>query len=112
MFLHGKDKEKAELTVKDSQGRLVKKTIVVQPMGRRDAVSQTRRRIAKQADQLRKECSVTETRHNKIQMRIKSLKEQINLCRQEGQIFDKTFESVHQDLLRVKEDIALQKRHI
>jgi len=106
MFLHGKEKERAELVMKDSKGRDIKKVVVVQPMGRRDAVAQTRRRIAKQADQLRKERSAIEARYNRMKMRIMKLKQSIDGARREGIIFDKTFASVHEDLLQVKRDIS------
>ena len=111
MFLEP-GKSTATVTTKGKDGADVKKTVVVKPLGTRDAVSETRRILARRLAKLKQEYQVTEVKYNKQKGTNDELREQVNTLRREANTFDGLFDKLCEELLAVKTKTETTQRQI
>ncbi|KAA0157637.1 hypothetical protein FNF27_00480 [Cafeteria roenbergensis] len=111
MFLEP-GKSTATVMTKDKDGADVKKTVVVKPLGTRDAVSETRRILARRLAKLKQEFQVTEVKFNKQKGANDELREQVNSLRREANTFDGLFDKLCNELLEVKTKTESTQRQI
>lgn len=111
MFLEP-GKSTATMTTKDKDGADVRKTVVIKPLGTRDAVSETRRILARRLAKLKQEYQVTEVKYNKQKGANDELREQVNTLRREANTFDGLFDKLCDELLSVKTKTESTQRQI
>lgn len=110
MFLDGK--ETTKVTVKDKDGKDQVKTVVVKPLGTRDAVVETRRIIERRLTKLRQSYEVVEVKLNRQRGQNARLKHQINTMRREAVVFDELFDQMCSELMDVKKRTETAKMAI
>jgi hypothetical protein len=101
MFLEGKDK--TLLTMKNKEGKDVQKTVVVKPLGTREAVAETRRIIERRLKKVRQEFQVTEVKYNRQRGKNERWKQQVNTMRKEAVVFDGLFDKMCDELQESKD---------
>jgi len=111
MFLKP-EKQTASVTMKDKDGKDKTKTVVVKPLGTREAVTETKRIIDRKLHHLRQEFEVVEVKLNRQRGTNDRLRHQVNTMRREASVFDHLFDKMCAELMEAKRNTEATRASI